>query len=130
MIDLKAIEEAARAATPGPWRHNKDNEQIGDVCQPDGWTVATTQPQPIPKGQQHIQRDRDARHISLCDPQTVLKLVEIARAARAYWDHIDEFRQLVTSGIRSEEDHERFQRIRSDHSTEEALRAALKDVEV
>lgn len=74
MTDLTKLESAALAATPGPWR----------VGGPTGF-VNQTAIEPVigcvyGKGPEH---DATALLVAACDPQTILALVRIARAAIA-----------------------------------------------
>ena len=83
MPNLKALAELARAATPGPWRHDPRGEASGFehvfVGLPDGpgqtiaqWTLPY-----------------DAAYIAAASPDVVLKLIAVAEAAKA-WAESDE----------------------------------------
>lgn len=74
MIDTKNLRALAEAATPGPWRHNKDNEQLGDVVLGDSnYTVMQAM---AVLGQPRQQRDVNAKFIAACSPDVVLALLD------------------------------------------------------
>lgn len=79
MINLDAIESAARAATPGPWHFSRDNWNIyvgpidADFC------VGVYEPDD--------DADMTGEFIALSDPETVLALCRIARAAVEMMDY-------------------------------------------
>lgn len=89
-ISLSALERAAREATPGPWYVDEDprpgmswNRSI-DTDHKHGHSICMM----THSDGKHPARDRaTADHIANCSPETILALVEIARAAKLYADH-------------------------------------------
>ena len=95
---LDEDERVARAATPGPWRHNPGKQWLGpdafeayDLAKgeefvghggPSPFTgcVAATGPA------SHPQSMADARHIALHDPARVLREVEAKRRILDMWE--------------------------------------------
>jgi hypothetical protein len=86
MTPLLELEQSARAATPGPWfvdedpRHGMSWNRSIDTDDGHGHTVCfmTHSDGKFP------ERDKaTAEHIANCDPQTILALVEVAKAAKA-----------------------------------------------
>lgn len=83
-MNLTQLKQAAEAATPGPWM--AAGPSFGDpmprwldsVVQDDG--SGTDSPIDICRDAE----TSDAEFIAACDPQTILKLIAIARAARDY----------------------------------------------
>lgn len=74
IVQLFALRELAEKAFPKKWRHNKDNEQIGDVSADNSdHSVAVTQQM---VGIPWQQRDDNAAFIATADPHTVMMLVD------------------------------------------------------
>jgi len=74
IVQLFALRELAEKAYPKKWRHNKNNEQIGDVsAYNSGHSVAVAQPL---VGISWRQRDDNAAFIATADPCTVMLLVD------------------------------------------------------
>ncbi len=69
---LKELEEAARAATKGPWNNDAISYQVqslsGTICE----MMASTS----------FERDNNASFIAAANPDTVLKLVEVIQLLR------------------------------------------------
>ncbi len=87
-MNLDKIESAAKAATPGPWRYisaSAGHENYVYAPQ-ERYASLPGNPSPVKVAWLPPSHDgsdkRDAAHIANMDPQTVLKLVAIARAAR------------------------------------------------
>lgn len=95
MVDIDKIERAAEAATPGPWI------QLGGLP----YLHATSDPKASPWSTHCIGRfdysERDMHHIANCDPQTILKLIAVVRAAKAMIDLYDKL-ALVLPGSESD----------------------------
>lgn len=72
MIDTKRLRELAEKATKGPWRHNKDFGQIGEVATANDGTLAVVQEL---AQLDHKRRDMDAEFIAAANPQTILSLL-------------------------------------------------------
>ena len=70
---LKAIEEAAGKASPGPWRNDPGNPMVHAAG--GGGEIAMAREVYMNR----TRRDANAVHISLLDPQTALSLVASAR---------------------------------------------------
>lgn len=82
-MNLAEIELLAREATPGPWSRHRHSET--SVIGPEGWVVAAC------GGHANNLRDPDDIHreltanaafITACSPSVILRLVEIAKAAK------------------------------------------------
>lgn len=74
IVQIFALRESAEKAYPKKWRHNKDNEQIGDVSADDSdHSVASAQAY---QGCPWQQRDLNAAFIAQADPHTVIQLVD------------------------------------------------------
>jgi hypothetical protein len=101
-VNLTEIEKAAREATPGKWHWEADavkSDPIGRVryqVTTLGKTITKVYYSSFEGGPTNAEWD--ARHIANCDPQTILKLVEIARAAKACE------RQLRSSALQPDSD--------------------------
>ncbi len=74
MTTTRADIEQALAAGPtdGPWRHNKDNEQIGDVSLLDGYMSIVSAQAVINEPWQ--QRDINAAYIAAVNPAAIRQL--------------------------------------------------------
>jgi hypothetical protein len=70
IAELDAIIETAKLATPGPWPVPVDNQAPG-----------TGIPDCIVVGIGNDQDKRDAAHIANCDPDTIRKMAEMAKAS-------------------------------------------------
>lgn len=83
MIDLDAIEQAARAATPGPWEtgeaHPEGIPYVGARFMDEVYSRVSS-PYMSRAGCETIA---DAAFIALANPATVLVLIERLRAAEA-----------------------------------------------
>ena len=83
MLNLDALESAARAATPGPWNVFYKHKY-------DEWHVSLPEPNSSMRlalwrgGCPTRNPQADATHIAACDPATILTLCKIARAAVGY----------------------------------------------
>jgi hypothetical protein len=87
-IDMKALKDAAEKATPGPWAVRTCDESIGSIDALGDLQIAQAQmisSADMLKGSP-IRRANTA-HIAACDPQTILALVAVVEAARAYFSN-------------------------------------------
>lgn len=77
-LDLDAIEQSARAATPGPWEYVAFRHMQHDVFTPED-----DRPLAEGAGTIHCWHAADARHIATANPSTVLALVARVRELEA-----------------------------------------------
>lgn len=91
MIDLDVIEQGANGATPGPWEWSdwsgvwmlQSKSEIETEYGEFG-SVLASYPACVLMGDprdNYNQIDHNAEYIASCDPQTVLALVQVVRAA-------------------------------------------------
>lgn len=84
MIDLDALESAARAATPGPWTQagigSNDSHWMREVRAVDNRGIVWCGTNP------EREAHANARYIASTGPATVLALVRIARVAVSFYN--------------------------------------------
>ena len=78
-IDLDQIEQAASQATPGPWDVIDTTDILALGGTEEATVIAATHFWQFPPTTKRSVND--AEHIANCDPQTVLALVRVVRAA-------------------------------------------------
>lgn len=83
--DLDALERAAQAATPGPWQFDDGNSSLVTLAyNPDGPNFAPDDNYGVIHCgdlEMDLPKEADARFIEKCDPQTILRLIAMAREA-------------------------------------------------
>lgn len=81
MIDLDTIEWAAKAATPGPYKHDSNGE-VTVIRAPDGSRLAQLTYLTKAGRRNADEVSATARMIASLDPATVLEIVRLARIGR------------------------------------------------
>ncbi len=87
-MNLDQIESTAKAATPGPWKskHRAGNDAMyrTEIYSDTHGGIATCDwtPKNLGNGVTETYREANAQLIANMDPQSALRLVAIARAAR------------------------------------------------
>lgn len=79
-LDLAALRAVADVATPGPWEHNHEGLQGGEVIRAAAGRVARVYANTWP---QHLPDCENAAFIAAFDPPTVLALLDRLEAAEA-----------------------------------------------
>ena len=81
MIDLDELEKLAKGATRGPWEYKAGLHTDGLIWVPTEGEMAIEFP--------HTNAIADTQFIAAANPETVLKLIEVAKAARNLLDGHD-----------------------------------------
>ena len=81
----KELRALAMAVTKGPFRHNKDSEQVGDVSSEDGYPFAVIQSK-TPRD--HKQRDANAAYVAA-----------LLNAAPSLLDRLDRQEQVMREAL-------------------------------
>lgn len=115
MIDLEELERLAKGATPGPWfmagppwlANDVETYVLADSPDPHAGTMIFDMPTADMAGVEdrfedeewRARNDANAKYVSHCDPQTVLSLIAVARAAQklAASLHITEGQSYTTA---------------------------------
>ncbi len=83
MISLTELEALAKAATPGPWRHDKQEESLRPwdaKVVSDGGDICTTHKHTGEKAAMYWEVTHpDAAFIAEANPETILTLVSLVR---------------------------------------------------
>ena len=87
-ISLDELEALAKAATPGPWHVEED------IDPPTYWVIGANREErkdgAIALGYNSNNDANDVPFIAACDPGTVLKLIAVAKAAKAMVARVDQ----------------------------------------
>ena len=86
-VDLDDLEAKARAALPGPW-------EVADV-DPDGLTCSIISPSEELDVIPRAPHDDDAHYIAAASPDVILRLVAVAKAAKALADDNSDDPELI-----------------------------------
>lgn len=90
MIDIDALEKAARAATPGEWRHGSFDRERIYVDMGDPTLLAPTLGRVLVVGNNAFPRmDEDLAYIAMSSPDVVLALIDSVRAAERSRDEAE-----------------------------------------
>jgi len=86
-MNLDELEKLAKAATPGKWNFTYTEPYEAKFIGPKGITVWLDD---APVHEFNSQVDNDANYIAAANPDTVLKLIRVARAAQIAMDGVSE----------------------------------------
>ncbi len=95
-MNLDELESVARAATPGPWHVDPDDRRDMSwnrhIMSGPSMAVCFMAHS---DGKDPERDEATARHIAGCDPQTILKLIAVAKAAKAMENRLPKLPQAV-----------------------------------
>jgi hypothetical protein len=90
-VDLDELERLARMATEGPWivvdADNRGDRATVFHLNSEGLVLCADRP----SYEFHGEPENDAKYLAACSPETLLALVAIARATKAYVEANDAY---------------------------------------
>jgi hypothetical protein len=98
---LSQLESTAKAATPGPWKYEYSEPYCAEIIDITGNKLPgiAIWLDDAPDRDFNAQVDRNAAHIALCSPDTVLKLCAVVKLLIGQRDSANEFVNLTDKSL-------------------------------